>query len=113
LDLTTHAKMESFHLLHLAACWTGRTVVSKKDSTPLTTGPVKAIIAQTSNPTQQPASAPLTLPNTVIRAAALHMVFASRKSRDFITPQQVQEIERWTGEVSLWLGCSWWRIGMC
>ncbi|KAF8181593.1 nucleoside phosphorylase domain-containing protein [Pholiota molesta] len=68
---------------------------------PLTTGPVKAIIAQTSNPTQQPASAPLTLPNTVIRAAALHMVFASRKSRDFITPQQVQEIERWTGEGAL------------
>ncbi|KAF9472641.1 uridine phosphorylase [Pholiota conissans] len=95
-------EMESFHLMHLAACWTGRTVTKgKKDATPLTTGPVKPIIAPTSSVTQQTLTAPLVLPNTVIRAAAIHMVFASRKSRDFITPQQVEEIERWTGEGAL------------
>jgi len=27
------------------------------------------------------------------------MVFASRKSRDFITPQQVDEVEKWAGKV--------------
>lgn len=96
--------METFHLLHLAACWTGRTVASRLASSgiPLTTGPVVPVIAQPQNLTQQqqPPAAPPSLPNTVIRAAAVHMVFASRKSRDFITPQQVQELEYWTGLVS-------------
>ena len=98
----THLKMETFHLLHLAACWTGRTVTSRLTSSgiPLTTGPVSPVISQTPNPTQLSAPAPPSLPNTIIRAAAVQMVFASRKSRDFITPREVEELERWTGQVS-------------
>ena len=36
-----------------------------------------------------------------IRAAAAQMVFAARKSKDFITPQKVAEIEAWTGRAVL------------
>ncbi|PPQ90719.1 hypothetical protein CVT25_005027 [Psilocybe cyanescens] len=91
-------QMETFHLFHLAACWHARTAVSKVVRTPLTTGPVTPIIAQSSNPTPQVPPAPLPLPNSVIRAAGIHMVFASRKSQDFITPEQVQEVEDWAGQ---------------
>lgn len=38
-------------------------------------------------------------PNSVIRAAAVHMVFAARLSQDFITPDEVKEVEKWTGQV--------------
>ena len=92
--------METFHLYHLAACWKGRTLATKAGSTPLTTGPVNPTISQTtSSPIHLVHPAPLTSPNSVIRAAATHLVFASRKSRDFITPQQVAEVEKWTGQV--------------
>lgn len=91
--------METFHLYHLAACWKGRTLTTKAASTPLTTGPVSPTITQTTSPTHLVHPAPLTSPNSVIRAAATHLVFASRKSRDFITPQQVAEVEKWTGQV--------------
>jgi uridine phosphorylase len=92
-------KMETFHLYHLAACWgaSGRSVISKVLlPTPLTTGPVNPTISQIHpiNP------APQVSPNSVIWAAAAHMVFASRKSQDFITPKQVEELENWTGQVS-------------
>jgi hypothetical protein len=33
-----------------------------------------------------------------IKAAAVHMVFASRTSQDFITPQQVVDLESWAGQ---------------
>lgn len=92
-------EMETFHLYHLAACWKGRTLTTKAGSTPLTTGPVSPTITQTtSSPAHLVHPAPLTLPNSIIRAAATHLVFASRKSQDFITPQQVAEVEKWTGQ---------------
>ena len=89
-------KMETFHLYHLAACWGGRSVISKVLPTPLTTGPVNPSISQIHpiNP------APQVSANSVIWAAAAHMVFASRKSQAFITPKQVEELENWTGQVS-------------
>lgn len=34
---------------------------------------------------------------SVIRAAAAQMVFASRSSQDFISPEQVNEVEKWSG----------------
>lgn len=88
--------METFHLYHLAACWGGRSVISKSLPTPLTTGPVNPTISQIHpvNP------APQVSQNSVIWAAAAHMVFASRKSQDFITPKQVEELENWTSQVS-------------
>ncbi|KAF9563511.1 uridine phosphorylase [Agrocybe pediades] len=109
-------EMETFHLFHLAACWTGRTALSSKlESPPLSTGPVTPVIAKPSSdyiqtealpqtagsaakPTASAAPVDPIVPNTVIKAAAIHMVFASRKSRDFITPQQVEEAEHWAGK---------------
>ncbi|RXW23547.1 hypothetical protein EST38_g2316 [Candolleomyces aberdarensis] len=40
---------------------------------------------------------PLAARDTVIRAAAVHLVFASRTSQDFITPQEVSDLEDWAG----------------
>jgi len=91
-------EMETFHLFHLAACWVNRTVFTDAGSTPLTTGPVTPVIAQSSGPTHPLHRAPPPLPNSVIRAAGTHIVFASRKSQDFITPQQVEELENWTAQ---------------
>ena len=103
--------METFHLYHLAACWKGRTLTTKAGSTPLTAGPVNPTISQTtSSPTHLSQPAPLTLPNSVIRAAATHLVFASRKSQDFITPRQVAEVEKWTGQVRVPRRCPCPRI---
>ena len=87
--------METFHLYHLATCWGGRPVISKALSTPLTTGPVNPIISEM-HPMHP---VPQVSQNSVIRAAAAHMVFASRTSQDFITPKQVEELENWTGQV--------------
>jgi len=93
----TTLEMETFHLYHLAACWGGRSVMSKVLPTPLTTGPVNPIILQTSfvHPMHP---APEVSPNFVIWAAAAQIVFASRTSQDFISPKQVEELEHWTGQ---------------
>ncbi|KAF5371399.1 hypothetical protein D9615_009678 [Tricholomella constricta] len=90
-------EMETFHLYHLAACWSGRRVAAKAGEPPLTTGPVQPIIS-VPPALSVPASSPrLASSDTVVRAAAAQMVFASRTSQDFITPDQVTELERWTG----------------
>lgn len=94
--------METFHLYHLAACWADRPAASKVGPTPLTTGPVSPTIEQRAGATASDLfAAPHTVPNSVIRAAAVQMAFASRTSQDFITPQQVEALESWTGRVSL------------
>ncbi|KAG5644466.1 hypothetical protein DXG03_008367 [Asterophora parasitica] len=89
--------METFHLYHLAVCWSGRRVASKAEDPPLATGPVHPITNVPSSPVV-PRSA-IVSPESVIRAAAAQMVFAARKSQDFITPDQVTELESWTGLV--------------
>lgn len=64
---------------------------------PLATGPVTPVVSQptsTQSETAQPAL------GTVIKAAAVQMVFASRNSRDFITPAEVSDLEQWTGKAS-------------
>ncbi|KAJ6555215.1 nucleoside phosphorylase domain-containing protein [Mycena vulgaris] len=95
-DLATF-EMETFWLYHLAACWSGRKSTSGGDhAPPLAAGPVQ--------PTTSQPSVAKVLPNvlaghdTVIRAAAAQMVFASRTSQDFITPEQVAILEDWTGK---------------
>jgi len=93
-DLAT-LEMETHHLFHLAACW-GKITVSDSQSPPLTTTPVVPTTSQPSTASQI-SVAPLASPDTVIRAAAAQMIFASRTSQDFITPEQVHETERWTG----------------
>ena len=93
--------METFHLYHLAACWGGRDLPSTASATPLTTGPVKPNISQPSSPLVIAPTPQIALRDTVIRAAAAQMIFASRTSQDFITPEQVSELEKWTGMVGL------------
>ncbi|KAG6873055.1 hypothetical protein C0995_003535 [Termitomyces sp. Mi166 len=88
-------EMETFHLYHLAACWSGGRTAAKVQDPPLTAGPVKPVGPL--SPSQAFTTTSLRLASTVIRAAAAHMVFASRTSQDFITPNQVTELERWTG----------------
>ncbi|PFH48162.1 hypothetical protein AMATHDRAFT_76870 [Amanita thiersii Skay4041] len=97
-DLAT-LEMETFHLYHLAACWGGgKHRATRATPAPITNPPVDPIIIQ---PAPTNPYAPLidqaASPDTTIRAAAAQMVFASRTSQDFITPQQVDELENWVG----------------
>jgi uridine phosphorylase len=89
--------METFHLYHLAACWGGRDLPNT--TSPLTIGPIKPAIAAPSSLFAIAHTPKIALQDTVIRAAAAQMIFASRTSQDFITPNQVSELERWTGMV--------------
>ncbi|KAG7440572.1 purine and uridine phosphorylase [Guyanagaster necrorhizus] len=96
-------EMETHHLYHLAECWSKKnrnmTKMSEAALPPLSTGPVKPVASSDKAAgTTSTGTAALAAPDTVIRAAAAQMVFASRTSQDFITPQQVQDTERWTGK---------------
>ncbi|KAF9457116.1 nucleoside phosphorylase domain-containing protein [Collybia nuda] len=96
-DLAT-LEMETFHLYHLAACWGGGNSPSAKSADPpLATGPVKPVASLSKSPASSATSPRLASPDSVIRAAAAQMIFASRTSQGFITPDQVTEVERWTG----------------
>ncbi|GLB41386.1 putative phosphorylase superfamily protein [Lyophyllum shimeji] len=95
-DLAT-LEMETFHLYHLAACWGGGRVAAKAGEPPLTAGPVQPTTSVPPSPVIPPTTPPLAGHETAIRAAAAQMVFASRRSQEFITPDQVSELERWTG----------------
>jgi len=95
-DLAT-LEMETFHLFHLAACYHNTPASSRSAPPPLTTTPVLPTVSQTTMSRPHP-DAPVNTEDSVIRAAAVHMVFASRTSQDFITPAQVSELETWTGK---------------
>ena len=79
--------METFHLYHLAACWNHRSTTS--------------INFGSENPEFSPPKEISQHRGNVIKAAAAHMVFAARTSQDFITPQEVEELERWVGQVGI------------
>lgn len=89
--------METFYLYHLAACWTARTT-STSSAPPPTTNPVVPVLIEGSRSSTQQVK-PVVIRPSFIKAAAAQMVFASRTTQDFITPQDVKELERWTGEV--------------
>lgn len=94
-------EMETHHLYHLAECWSKKRKVAKVSEAalpPLSTGPVKPVASSDKAAGTTTETSALAAPDTVIRAAAAQMVFASRTSQDFITPQQVQDTERWTGK---------------
>jgi len=76
-DITT-LEMETYWIFHLAASWRGLLSPPTKD----------------------------TLPRSSIRAAALQMVFASRSSQDFITPEHVNKLEAWCGQAVLEALCA-------
>ncbi|KAJ7240392.1 uridine phosphorylase, partial [Mycena haematopus] len=90
-------EMETFWLYHLAACWNGRKGTSSGvHAPPLATGPVQPTTSQPSTANVIPKA--LAGHDTVIRAAAAHLVFASRTSQDFITPCEVTVLEEWTAK---------------
>ncbi|KAF9451454.1 purine and uridine phosphorylase [Macrolepiota fuliginosa MF-IS2] len=99
-DLAT-LEMESFHLYHLAACWTGRTTAQSEGAPPLTTTAVQPVMVGPTSATQHSYANSLVSENSIIRAAAVQMIFASRLSQDFIMPDQVAQLENWTGEAVL------------
>ncbi|KAL6305736.1 purine and uridine phosphorylase [Sparassis latifolia] len=96
-------EMETFHILHLAASWPSDTPSAHIASPPLSTLPVSPAVLS-SHPAvvlpPAPNGKPL-VPGPRIRAAAAQMVFASRTSQGFITPQQVRDIEAWAGRAVL------------
>ncbi|KAF9269740.1 purine and uridine phosphorylase [Marasmius fiardii PR-910] len=100
-DMAT-LEMETHHLYHLAACWGKRKEARRAPDAPLTTRPVVPKPVQSSPGIQSDVSLdpayPLAGPDTVIKVSAAQMVFANRSSRDFISPEQVSELERWTGQ---------------
>jgi uridine phosphorylase len=111
LPIHSHGtKMETFHLYHLARCWGGWTTPSTTQTTPLTTGPVRPVLSLPSTPISTVPPVLLASPNSVIRAAAAQMVFASRTSQDFITPEEVRELENWTGQVSVFMASRKFRL---
>ncbi|KAF5346408.1 hypothetical protein D9758_012763 [Tetrapyrgos nigripes] len=98
-DLAT-LEMETHHLYHLAACWGRSSTAQTTQPPPLATGPVNPSTEDTPASQSTPI-AQLARPDTSIKASAAQMVFASRTSRDFITPEQVKEMEHWTGKAIL------------
>lgn len=101
--------METFHILHLAANWSNyHCLTSHNDApvdghqaqnTPVFHGPT-SIASSSQNQLAVPApSIPIT--QSRIRAASVQMVFASRTSQDFITPDTVVRIQDWTGKAAL------------
>lgn len=56
-------------------------------------------VSQSKNLTQQEENTAEVTKKSLIRVAAVHIVFASRTSQEFITPQSVDELEIWTGQV--------------
>jgi len=98
-DLAT-LEMETFHIFHLAACWPGKIVASKPVLPPPATLPVRSNMSQPSL-TQDTRDLSSVNENLVfrphIKAAAVQMVFASRLSQNFITPEQVTDLEKWCG----------------
>lgn len=103
--------METFHLFHLAACWKAQSATRLKkvrEEPPLATSAVEPKLASATS-TQECEPSKI---DSVIRAAAAHMVFASRTSQDFITPQAVDELEHWTAQVSKLVSVTWFNVNL-
>lgn len=74
----TTLEMETFHLYHLAKVY------------------------PRSTPAQHPETGSAPAPRQGgIRASGVQMVFASRSTQGFITPEEVQTLERWVGQACL------------
>ena len=99
-------QMETFHMLHLAASWPADEHPAQTAVPPLSDRPVSPALvdAQSSSPQLPPHDVAAVakdrqdlVPRPRIRAASAQIIFAARNSRDFITPEQVAEIETWCG----------------
>ncbi|OBZ78779.1 hypothetical protein A0H81_00040 [Grifola frondosa] len=108
-DLATF-EMETFHILHLAASWHIEAHDMSGRPPPITRMPTSPSIYPSHLPSTQEnvpdvatsaAGGKPLIPQPRIIAAATQMVFASRTSQDFITPQEVAQIEAWCGRAVL------------
>ncbi|KAH7330564.1 purine and uridine phosphorylase [Rhizoctonia solani] len=77
----TTLEMETFHLYHLAKSYTQSSDRLKN----LGSGSIQGSIVR----------------RGAIRASGIQMVFASRPTQEFITPDEVQKLERWVGRACL------------
>jgi uridine phosphorylase len=98
--LTHSLQMETFHIFHLAASWTGNRSFLQPVPSPLDASLVQPELSQPVTARGAPPdTSHLIVENSRfqprIKAAAAQMVFASRLSQDFITPEQVAEVENW------------------
>ncbi|KAN0082821.1 Nucleoside phosphorylase domain containing protein [Tylopilus felleus] len=98
-DIAT-LEMETYWIFHLAASWRGFPTSPPALNPPPSAGPAcptaaNASLAGTTLHMTCPAKDTVRQPT--IRAAALHMVFASRSSQEFITPEHVSQLEAWCG----------------
>ena len=88
--------METFHLFHLAACWLGK---KRSTPTPISNEHGDSVILQDTETQYKPLIEGVISSDSVIRAASAQVVFAARKSLDFITPEDVRQAEQWAGIV--------------
>lgn len=103
--------METYHLLHLALSWpTHNPRATKQTPPPISSQPAVLSIADPESLSQQlspvavekiSSAGTVLSPQPVIRAAAAQMVFAARKSKDFIAPEQVESLEGWCAHAML------------
>jgi uridine phosphorylase len=90
--------METFHLYHLAKNYVPLRSHPLGDAEPpVATGPVSPIVESTTESTQSKVPDETAALAPRIRAAAAQMIFAARLSKAFITPDEVVELERWSG----------------
>jgi uridine phosphorylase len=92
--------METFWIFHLAASWRGAKQPSLAVNPPLATSPVVPTLSGKASGISAGLNASFdedVSSRPVIRAAAAQMVFASRSSEAFISPEQVNEVEEWSG----------------
>ena len=90
--------METFHLYHLAKNYVPLRPRPLGDvEPPVTAGPVSPTVGSTRGSTQSKVPGQTAASPPRIRAAAAQMIFAARLSKGFITPDEVVELERWSG----------------
>ena len=100
--------METYWVFHLAVSWQGP---PNPNPSPALNPPVSAdpafAPAATSHADTTSTALRVSQPTkdkvrqTTIRAAAVQMVFASRSSQEFITPEHVSKLEAWCGQAVL------------
>ena len=91
--------METFHLFHLAACWKGRNRSNGNAPPSLANEPADSVAFNDNNGVYKPLGDNVASSAYAIRAASAQIVFAARKSQDFITPEEVKQAEQWGGAV--------------
>ncbi|KAG6369257.1 purine and uridine phosphorylase, partial [Boletus reticuloceps] len=105
-DIAT-LEMETYWIFHLAASWRGLPSAEPALNPPqLSAGPVFSSAAPSESSHADPSRPPPrpakdTVQQPTIRAAAVQMVFASRSSQEFITPEHVSLLEAWCGQAVL------------